>query len=313
VIDDFAIAEGILEELPAISPRFPFQVTTSTEVLGNIADRKGVELVPSRYPTPGLVLHVAKATKYWPNMPLISNPSLRESDEPVAQPLPRKIQKWSYSNIRDVFRRQYLFQDVALELFDREGRNFLLVLQSIKDRDFLFGRLSSISDKNLEKDSQVITQSHWLFSERGYRENPRLHKFGGGRALLGFRGSSSVTSKWVNGQISNFAYLMYLNTLAGRSYNDLTQYPVFPWVIAQYSDEVLDLSQLATFRDLSKPMGALAADRAKVNISGCQTLTKRLRRNFAADMKIGQRCILRPFTTAPIILPRELCYSFSCD
>ncbi len=32
-----------------------------------------------------------------------------------------------------------------------------------------------------------------------------------------------------NGEISNFAYLMYLNTLAGRSYNDLTQYPVFPW------------------------------------------------------------------------------------
>ena len=32
------------------------------------------------------------------------------------------------------------------------------------------------------------------------------------------------------GEISNFQYLMHLNTLAGRSYNDLTQYPVFPWV-----------------------------------------------------------------------------------
>lgn len=77
---------------------------------------------------------------------------------------------------------------------------------------------------------------------------------------------------------------MHLNTLAGRSYNDLTQYPVFPWVIADWtsasssspftinmqpyslpfmmlwvetSGEELDLNNPATFRDLTKPMGAL--------------------------------------------------------
>jgi len=37
-----------------------------------------------------------------------------------------------------------------------------------------------------------------------------------------------VTKRWVNGQVSNFACLMFLNTLAGRSYNDITQYHVFP-------------------------------------------------------------------------------------
>ena len=31
---------------------------------------------------------------------------------------------------------------------------------------------------------------------------------------------------------------MHLNTLAGRSYNDLMQYPVFPWVIADYDNPV---------------------------------------------------------------------------
>uniref|UniRef100_A0A673JM56 WD repeat- and FYVE domain-containing protein 4-like n=1 Tax=Sinocyclocheilus rhinocerous TaxID=307959 RepID=A0A673JM56_9TELE len=58
------------------------------------------------------------------------------------------------------------------------------------------------------------------------------------------------------GEISNFEYLMHLNTLAGRTYNDLMQYPVFPWIIADYESETLDLSHPATFRDLSKPMGA---------------------------------------------------------
>jgi len=32
--------------------------------------------------------------------------------------------------------------------------------------------------------------------------------------------------KWVQQEISNFEYLMHLNTIAGRTYNDLSQYPV---------------------------------------------------------------------------------------
>lgn len=48
---------------------------------------------------------------------------------------------------------------------------------------------------------------------------------------------------------------MHLNTLAGRGYSDLTQYPVFPWVLADYESETLDLSNPKTFRKLGKPMG----------------------------------------------------------
>lgn len=53
----------------------------------------------------------------------------------------------------------------------------------------------------------------------------------------------------------------FLFSLADRSKNDLTQYPVFPWIVADYVSEQLDLSKNETFRDLSKPMGALNADR----------------------------------------------------
>ena len=46
------------------------------------------------------------------------------------------------------------------------------------------------------------------------------------------------------GQINNFQYLMHLNTLAGRSYNDLMQYPVFPWIVAENDYVELDLSEI---------------------------------------------------------------------
>lgn len=31
---------------------------------------------------------------------------------------------------------------------------------------------------------------------------------------------------------------MHLNTAAGRTYNDYMQYPVFPWVLADYTSQV---------------------------------------------------------------------------
>lgn len=37
---------------------------------------------------------------------------------------------------------------------------------------------------------------------------------------------SGLTQKWVRRELSNFDYLMQLNTIAGRTYNDLNQYPI---------------------------------------------------------------------------------------
>ena len=55
---------------------------------------------------------------------------------------------------------------------------------------------------------------------------------------------------WVNGKVSNFDYLMYLNRQSGRSFQDVTQYPVFPWVVRDYTSANLDLTNPATFRCL---------------------------------------------------------------
>lgn len=74
---------------------------------------------------------------------------------------------------------------------------------------------------------------------------------------------TNLTSMWRNRMISNFEYLMQLNTISGRTYNDLSQYPIFPWIIADYESQTLDLTDPATFRDLSKPIGALNPDRLR--------------------------------------------------
>lgn len=46
---------------------------------------------------------------------------------------------------------------------------------------------------------------------------------------------------WQNRQISNFDYLMHLNQAGNRSFSDLSQYPIFPWVIQDYDSEEINL------------------------------------------------------------------------
>ena len=69
--------------------------------------------------------------------------------------------------------------------------------------------------------------------------------------------------RWRSRRMSTFEYLASLNALAGRTRNDLTQYPVFPWVLADYVSDTIDLTRRDQFRDLSKPIGALEPKRAK--------------------------------------------------
>ena len=73
--------------------------------------------------------------------------------------------------------------------------------------------------------------------------------------------AKDLAKRWKIGQVTNFDYIMGLNDICGRSFNDLSQYPVFPWILQDYASETLNLSDTGTFRDLSKPIAALSPSR----------------------------------------------------
>ena len=62
--------------------------------------------------------------------------------------------------------------------------------------------------------------------------------------------------KWTNGHLDTYSYLMILNTISGRTYNDIAQYPVYPWIIQNYTSNVLDLNNSETYRDFLYPIYA---------------------------------------------------------
>lgn len=65
---------------------------------------------------------------------------------------------------------------------------------------------------------------------------------------------SGHMQKWREGAKTNWEYLIALNLISGRSYQDLMQYPVFPWILSDYESYNLDLNAIESYRDLSKPI-----------------------------------------------------------
>lgn len=53
---------------------------------------------------------------------------------------------------------------------------------------------------------------------------------------------------WKESKLNNFQYLMQLNKLSGRTFNDLMQYPVYPHILANYTKDELDLSLKENYR-----------------------------------------------------------------
>ncbi|ORX90609.1 beach-domain-containing protein [Basidiobolus meristosporus CBS 931.73] len=163
--------------------------------------------------------------------------------------------KWAFDDIKEVHKRKFLFRDVAIEVFLNDGRNYLITLE-LNQRDTVYNRLlARLTSLVSANESVAGTATHTDLTPLAI--GSKLTNL-----IFGSSSLSELTSRWEKREISNFQYLMHLNTLAGRSYNDLTQYPIFPWILADYTSEELDLTDPKTFRDLSKPMGTQSAERA---------------------------------------------------
>uniref|UniRef100_A0A8B9FUP7 Lipopolysaccharide-responsive and beige-like anchor protein n=1 Tax=Amazona collaria TaxID=241587 RepID=A0A8B9FUP7_9PSIT len=170
------------------------------------------------------------------------DPSFKKIDPKILAYTEGLHGRWLFSEIRSIFSRRYLLQNTALEIFmaNRVGVMFNFPDQAtVKKVVNCLPRVGIGTIFGLPQTRRISLAS------------PRqIFK------------ASNMTQRWQHREISNFEYLMFLNTIAGRTYNDLNQYPVFPWVITNYESEELDLTLPSNFRDLSKPIGALNPKRA---------------------------------------------------
>uniref|UniRef100_A0A8C2YH25 Lysosomal trafficking regulator n=1 Tax=Coturnix japonica TaxID=93934 RepID=A0A8C2YH25_COTJA len=156
---------------------------------------------------------------------------------------------WTYEEIKEVHKRWWQLRDNAVEIFLTNGRTLLLAFDNTKVRNDVY---HNILTNNL----------------------PNLLEYGNITAL---------THLWCTGQITNFEYLTHLNKHAGRSFNDLMQYPVFPFILSDYISETLDLNDPSVYRNLVKPIAVQSKEKEDRYVDTYKYLEEEYRKGARED------------------------------
>jgi beige protein homolog 1 len=109
--------------------------------------------------------------------------------------------KINFDEITEIYKRLFLLRNVALEIFLKDGRNYLVTFWDMKSRDVAYNLLiSRVSISSGQSTGLDLTSGSSKFF---------------GAISSGGINLNEITQKWCQREISNFQYLMCLNTIAG--------------------------------------------------------------------------------------------------
>ena len=120
---------------------------------------------------------------------------------------------------------------------------------SLKNENLIFIRNNNLF---IEKETKYESSKSSKIKKKSKNKNKKnIAKITDTKEIL-----EQAMEKWSDGFISTYSYLMILNTLSGRTYNNLAQYPVFPWILKDYFSTNIDLNESNTYRDFCYPIYA---------------------------------------------------------
>nr|XP_019543989.2 uncharacterized protein LOC109414613 [Aedes albopictus]XP_029723549.1 uncharacterized protein LOC109414613 [Aedes albopictus] len=137
------------------------------------------------------------------------------------------ISIYDLHDITKIWNKRYQHQETAVEIFLRSDKSLFLVFDRSAERELFVGFFHDLVQREGRQDLEAYTQA------------------------------------WKEGSLSNWEYLMHLNQISGRSYHDLMQYPVYPWILSDYESPTLDLLLEKSFRNLEKPIAVQYKDLEK--------------------------------------------------
>lgn len=134
-----------------------------------------------------------------------------------------------YHKLIKVCHHLYIHNNIGLSLYPIFSSNLIFVFDSTQD---------------MLATEKIILQKSNL---------SKIFPSNNNRLLFTINSVDSAVSLWNSNVINNYEYLLLLNAFGGRSFFDLSQYPVAPWIASPELES----------RNLSKPMGQLNEARAK--------------------------------------------------
>ena len=132
-----------------------------------------------------------------------------------------------YKDIKEIIVRRYLYDFRAIEIFLKNGKSYFFNLYTKENILQIFDIIEkNIKNKNNLYNFEIIKDPKIYFNQQKYRK------------------------KWEKDEISTYQYLLYINKFSSRSFNEVNQYPIFPWIFLDSSNSV----NLPKLRDLTYPI-----------------------------------------------------------
>ena len=131
-----------------------------------------------------------------------------------------------YIHIKEIITRRFLYMYQACEIFTIDNKSYLI---NFFERGILLDKFYAEIKKLYPSIQNKIIEN-----AREYFEN------------------MNFINDWNNNKINNFYFLNMLNKYSSRSYNDLQQYPLFPWIFIRYPEDFFENKKYHLIASLQK-------------------------------------------------------------
>ena len=119
-----------------------------------------------------------------------------------------------FAYIKELITRRFLYMYQACEIFTVDNKSYLI---NFFDRGILLEKFySEIKRLYPSIQTKIVENVREYFEYKNF------------------------INDWNNNKINNYIFLNMLNKYSSRSYNDLQQYPIFPWILLRYNDEFFE-------------------------------------------------------------------------
>ena len=144
-------------------------------------------------------------------------------------------------DIKEIISRRYLYDYRAFEIFLKDGKSYYFNLYSKETLIYFFEEIEKL--KNEENDFVLIKEPIKFFHHIGF------------------------TKDWIENKITTYQYLLYINKFSSRSFNDINQYPIFPWIFLNSKHgSYKNKNTLPKFREFCFPISIKNIDNNKDDI-----------------------------------------------
>ena len=137
--------------------------------------------------------------------------------------------------IKEVIQRRTLLMNNSLEIFNKNGKSFFFNFFKTEECGNICQFFKNKCQINVDESKESI---------------------------------KNCISLYKKGNLSNYEYLLYLNKLSTRTFNDWSQYPIFPWIIRNIAklvegeiindsnekDEIEEEEDYSEMRDMNYPI-----------------------------------------------------------